>query len=66
MFPSFCFLIQSKAEYNNVWQALQSSGPPQQPPAHWHNNVSLFVRVCVCVRGFVVAIYEQFYSCVDK
>uniref|UniRef100_A0A671WIT7 5'-3' exoribonuclease 1 n=1 Tax=Sparus aurata TaxID=8175 RepID=A0A671WIT7_SPAAU len=39
----------SKAEYNNVWQALQSSGPPQQPPAHWHNNVSLFVRVCVCV-----------------
>ncbi|XP_036939623.1 5'-3' exoribonuclease 1 [Acanthopagrus latus] len=29
---------KSKSEYNNVWQALQSSGPPQQPPAHWHNN----------------------------
>ncbi|CAJ1071465.1 '-3' exoribonuclease 1 isoform X1 [Xyrichtys novacula] len=29
---------KSKEEYNNVWQSLQSSGPPQKPPAHWHNN----------------------------
>uniref|UniRef100_UPI0037E9C2BE 5'-3' exoribonuclease 1 isoform X2 n=1 Tax=Semicossyphus pulcher TaxID=241346 RepID=UPI0037E9C2BE len=29
---------KSKEEYSNVWQSLQSSGPPQKPPAHWHNN----------------------------
>ncbi|XP_028833469.1 5'-3' exoribonuclease 1 isoform X2 [Denticeps clupeoides] len=27
-------------EYNNVWQALQSSAMPQKPPAHWQNNVT--------------------------
>uniref|UniRef100_A0A665V6W1 5'-3' exoribonuclease 1 n=1 Tax=Echeneis naucrates TaxID=173247 RepID=A0A665V6W1_ECHNA len=31
----------SKEEYSNVWQALQNSGPPNKPPAHWQNNVSL-------------------------
>ncbi|XP_071370052.1 5'-3' exoribonuclease 1-like, partial [Centroberyx affinis] len=25
-------------EFTNVWQSLQNSGPPQKPPAHWHNN----------------------------
>ncbi|KAM6989495.1 5'-3' exoribonuclease 1 isoform 2-T2 [Tautogolabrus adspersus] len=29
---------KSKEEYSNVWQSLQSSGPPQKPPAHWQNN----------------------------
>ncbi|KAK5859722.1 hypothetical protein PBY51_021255 [Eleginops maclovinus] len=28
---------QQAKEYNNVWQSLQNSGPPLQPPAHWHN-----------------------------
>uniref|UniRef100_A0AAX7V7U9 5'-3' exoribonuclease 1 n=1 Tax=Astatotilapia calliptera TaxID=8154 RepID=A0AAX7V7U9_ASTCA len=26
-------------EYSNVWQSLQNTGPPNKPPAHWHNNV---------------------------
>ncbi|XP_070701631.1 5'-3' exoribonuclease 1 isoform X2 [Pempheris klunzingeri] len=30
---------KGKEEYSNVWQTLQSSGPPQKPPAHWQNNV---------------------------
>ncbi|XP_033993069.1 5'-3' exoribonuclease 1 isoform X2 [Trematomus bernacchii] len=29
---------QQAKEYNNVWQSLQNSGPPLQPPAHWHNE----------------------------
>lgn len=29
---------KAKEEYSNVWQSLQSSGPPQKPPAHWQNN----------------------------
>nr|XP_046264541.1 5'-3' exoribonuclease 1 isoform X2 [Scatophagus argus] len=29
---------KSKEEYSNVWQSLQSCGPPHKPPAHWHNN----------------------------
>uniref|UniRef100_A0A3Q3S9C3 5'-3' exoribonuclease 1 n=1 Tax=Mastacembelus armatus TaxID=205130 RepID=A0A3Q3S9C3_9TELE len=29
-----------KEEYSNVWQSLQNSGPPNKPPAHWHNYVS--------------------------
>lgn len=29
---------KAKEEYSNVWQSLQNSGPPQKPPAHWHNN----------------------------
>ncbi|XP_026168501.1 5'-3' exoribonuclease 1 [Mastacembelus armatus] len=28
---------KSKEEYSNVWQSLQNSGPPNKPPAHWHN-----------------------------
>ncbi|XP_038156395.1 5'-3' exoribonuclease 1 isoform X3 [Cyprinodon tularosa] len=28
-----------KDEYSNVWQSLQQkTGPPNKPPAHWHNN----------------------------
>uniref|UniRef100_A0A8C9ZDI4 5'-3' exoribonuclease 1 n=1 Tax=Sander lucioperca TaxID=283035 RepID=A0A8C9ZDI4_SANLU len=38
-------LINSKNEYSNVWQSLQNSGPPLNPPAHWH-NVRLCVKVC--------------------
>uniref|UniRef100_A0A3P8SB29 5'-3' exoribonuclease 1 n=1 Tax=Amphiprion percula TaxID=161767 RepID=A0A3P8SB29_AMPPE len=34
---------QSKDEYSNVWQSLQNSGPPNKPPAHWQNSVSLSV-----------------------
>uniref|UniRef100_A0AAX7UGA1 5'-3' exoribonuclease 1 n=1 Tax=Astatotilapia calliptera TaxID=8154 RepID=A0AAX7UGA1_ASTCA len=30
---------QNKEEYSNVWQSLQNTGPPNKPPAHWHNNV---------------------------
>ncbi|XP_063074870.1 5'-3' exoribonuclease 1 isoform X2 [Engraulis encrasicolus] len=26
-------------EYSNVWQSLQGSAMPQNPPAHWHNNL---------------------------
>ncbi|TKS80349.1 5'-3' exoribonuclease 1 [Collichthys lucidus] len=29
---------KGKEDYNAVWQSLQSSGPPQKPPAHWHSN----------------------------
>ncbi|XP_074544570.1 5'-3' exoribonuclease 1 isoform X1 [Halichoeres trimaculatus] len=29
---------KNKEEYSNVWQSLQTSGPPQKPPAHWQNN----------------------------
>lgn len=29
---------KSKDDYSKVWQSLQSSGPPQKPPAHWQNN----------------------------
>ncbi|XP_075935977.1 5'-3' exoribonuclease 1 isoform X1 [Anarhichas minor] len=29
---------QQAKEYNNVWQSLQNSGPPLNPPAHWHNE----------------------------
>ncbi|XP_008277072.1 5'-3' exoribonuclease 1 [Stegastes partitus] len=29
---------KSKEEYSNVWQSLQNAGPPNKPPAHWHNN----------------------------
>ncbi|XP_041805238.1 5'-3' exoribonuclease 1 isoform X2 [Chelmon rostratus] len=29
---------KNKVEYINVWQSLQSSGPPHKPPAHWQNN----------------------------
>ncbi|KAK2821907.1 hypothetical protein Q5P01_021972 [Channa striata] len=29
---------KSREEYTNVWQSLQNSGPPNKPPAHWHNN----------------------------
>ncbi|XP_071346640.1 5'-3' exoribonuclease 1 isoform X2 [Trachinotus anak] len=29
---------KNKEEYSNVWQTLQSSGPPNKPPAHWQNN----------------------------
>ncbi|XP_062338193.1 5'-3' exoribonuclease 1 isoform X1 [Osmerus eperlanus] len=29
-------------EFSNVWQALQSTGPPQKPPAHWQNNEGQF------------------------
>ncbi|XP_072524697.1 5'-3' exoribonuclease 1 isoform X2 [Salminus brasiliensis] len=25
-------------DFSNVWQSLQSSGPPQKPPAHWQNH----------------------------
>lgn len=25
-------------EFSNVWQSLQNSGPPNKPPAHWHNQ----------------------------
>uniref|UniRef100_A0A3Q3M3T5 5'-3' exoribonuclease 1 n=1 Tax=Mastacembelus armatus TaxID=205130 RepID=A0A3Q3M3T5_9TELE len=32
--------VSSKEEYSNVWQSLQNSGPPNKPPAHWHNYVS--------------------------
>uniref|UniRef100_A0A3P9IN13 5'-3' exoribonuclease 1 n=1 Tax=Oryzias latipes TaxID=8090 RepID=A0A3P9IN13_ORYLA len=32
--------VESKEEYNNVWQTLQRAGPPTKPPAHWQNNVS--------------------------
>uniref|UniRef100_A0A672GCS8 5'-3' exoribonuclease 1 n=1 Tax=Salarias fasciatus TaxID=181472 RepID=A0A672GCS8_SALFA len=32
---------KAKEEYNNVWQCLLNAGPPNNPPAHWHNNVSL-------------------------
>ncbi len=47
-FPdSLYFFIQSKEDYSNVWQSLQSSGPPHKPPAHWHKNVSLCINVCV-------------------
>ncbi|XP_047445399.1 5'-3' exoribonuclease 1 [Mugil cephalus] len=28
----------NKEEYSNVWQSLQNTGPPNKPPAHWHNN----------------------------
>lgn len=31
---------QNRDMYSEVWQTLQTSGPPQKPPAHWHNNVS--------------------------
>uniref|UniRef100_A0A3B4YZ42 5'-3' exoribonuclease 1 n=1 Tax=Seriola lalandi dorsalis TaxID=1841481 RepID=A0A3B4YZ42_SERLL len=34
-------LLRSKEEYTNVWQSLQNSGPPNKPPAHWQNNVSV-------------------------
>ncbi|XP_066513701.1 5'-3' exoribonuclease 1-like isoform X3 [Hoplias malabaricus] len=27
-----------KEDFSNVWQSLQSSGPPQKPPAHWQNH----------------------------
>uniref|UniRef100_A0A3Q2WPX3 5'-3' exoribonuclease 1 n=1 Tax=Haplochromis burtoni TaxID=8153 RepID=A0A3Q2WPX3_HAPBU len=27
----------NKEEYSNVWQSLQNTGPPNKPPAHWHN-----------------------------
>uniref|UniRef100_A0A3Q1CJI1 5'-3' exoribonuclease 1 n=1 Tax=Amphiprion ocellaris TaxID=80972 RepID=A0A3Q1CJI1_AMPOC len=30
-------------EYSSVWQSLQNSGPPNKPPAHWQNSVSLSV-----------------------
>ncbi|XP_043990762.1 5'-3' exoribonuclease 1 [Gambusia affinis] len=30
---------KSKEEYSNVWQSLQKTGPPSQPPAHWHNDI---------------------------
>lgn len=39
--------LQSKEEYANVWQSLQNSGPPQKPPAHWQNNVSVCFRFCL-------------------
>ncbi|XP_069565881.1 5'-3' exoribonuclease 1 [Brachyistius frenatus] len=29
---------KNKEEYTNVWQSLQNAGPPNKPPAHWHNN----------------------------
>uniref|UniRef100_H3DJR6 5'-3' exoribonuclease 1 n=1 Tax=Tetraodon nigroviridis TaxID=99883 RepID=H3DJR6_TETNG len=29
---------RNKDMYSEVWQTLQSSGPPHKPPAHWHNN----------------------------
>ncbi|XP_068604868.1 5'-3' exoribonuclease 1 [Brachionichthys hirsutus] len=29
---------KSKEEYGDVWQSLQNSGPPHQPPVHWQNN----------------------------
>lgn len=29
---------RNKEEYSNVWQSLQNTGPPNKPPAHWHNN----------------------------
>ncbi|KAJ0058968.1 hypothetical protein NL108_003310, partial [Boleophthalmus pectinirostris] len=32
---------KSKDEYSNVWQSLRNSGPPNKPPAHWQNDVSL-------------------------
>uniref|UniRef100_A0A3P9K831 5'-3' exoribonuclease 1 n=1 Tax=Oryzias latipes TaxID=8090 RepID=A0A3P9K831_ORYLA len=37
--------VESKEEYNNVWQTLQRAGPPTKPPAHWQNNVSTRWRV---------------------
>uniref|UniRef100_A0A8C8DNR1 5'-3' exoribonuclease 1 n=1 Tax=Oryzias sinensis TaxID=183150 RepID=A0A8C8DNR1_9TELE len=37
--------VQSKEDYNNVWQTLQRAGPPTKPPAHWQNNVSKQWRV---------------------
>uniref|UniRef100_A0A3P8NQQ9 5'-3' exoribonuclease 1 n=1 Tax=Astatotilapia calliptera TaxID=8154 RepID=A0A3P8NQQ9_ASTCA len=44
---------QNKEEYSNVWQSLQNTGPPNKPPAHWHNNVSFHKSVsrhisCFC------------------
>ncbi|KAA8586685.1 hypothetical protein FQN60_000521 [Etheostoma spectabile] len=33
---------QQSKEYNNVWQSLQNSGPPLNPPAHWHNATTEF------------------------
>ncbi|XP_054623028.1 5'-3' exoribonuclease 1 isoform X2 [Dunckerocampus dactyliophorus] len=32
---------KSKEAYTNVWQSLQKSAPPHQPPAHWQNNASI-------------------------
>nr|XP_057944195.1 5'-3' exoribonuclease 1 isoform X2 [Doryrhamphus excisus] len=32
---------KSKEAYANVWQSLQKSAPPHQPPAHWQNNASI-------------------------
>ncbi|XP_068197322.1 5'-3' exoribonuclease 1 [Antennarius striatus] len=29
---------KSKEEHGDLWQSLQNSGPPHQPPAHWHND----------------------------
>ncbi|XP_053293486.1 5'-3' exoribonuclease 1 [Pleuronectes platessa] len=29
---------RNKEEYGNVWQSMQSMGPPNKPPAHWQNN----------------------------
>ncbi|XP_030607543.1 5'-3' exoribonuclease 1 isoform X2 [Archocentrus centrarchus] len=29
---------KNKDEYSNVWQSLQNTGPPNKPPAHWHNS----------------------------
>ncbi|TMS09737.1 5'-3' exoribonuclease 1 [Larimichthys crocea] len=34
---------KGKEDYNAVWQSLQSSGPPQKPPAHWHSNKGTLV-----------------------
>uniref|UniRef100_A0A3Q2V9U2 5'-3' exoribonuclease 1 n=2 Tax=Pseudocrenilabrinae TaxID=318546 RepID=A0A3Q2V9U2_HAPBU len=36
---------QNKEEYSNVWQSLQNTGPPNKPPAHWHNSVSFHKSV---------------------
>ncbi|KAM3604372.1 uncharacterized protein V6R79_010194 [Siganus canaliculatus] len=33
---------KGKDEHSNLWQYLQSCGPPQKPPAHWHNNEKPF------------------------
>uniref|UniRef100_A0A8C1Q185 5'-3' exoribonuclease 1 n=1 Tax=Cyprinus carpio TaxID=7962 RepID=A0A8C1Q185_CYPCA len=43
----------NEKEFSNVWQSLQSSGMPQKPPAHWQNNVSNSLLICVLVISFL-------------
>uniref|UniRef100_A0A8C2ADB8 5'-3' exoribonuclease 1 n=1 Tax=Cyprinus carpio TaxID=7962 RepID=A0A8C2ADB8_CYPCA len=45
--PRSPFIPTQVTEFSNVWQSLQSSGMPQKPPAHWQNNVSNSLLICV-------------------